>query len=227
MIGSRSGRNPKSWIACAPIWHFRGALDARFNDTTFVLPTIIHPFHLIFSALRLHLFHGLDVVCVAGAMNRMRVSCPSRVREILSTPMFAKPSALTWLPVILIMAGPGLSGQTSRSVWDGVYTREQATRGALTSGLCTQCHGDSFQGDPAPPLTGADFLAKWDGRSVGDLFELIRQTMPDDDPGSLTGQQYADLLAYIFSLNKFPAGTTELASSAEPLKQIRFTAEKP
>jgi mono/diheme cytochrome c family protein len=117
--------------------------------------------------------------------------------------------------------------QSSRSVWDGVYTKEQATRGALSSGLCTQCHGDSFQGDPAPPLTGPDFLAKWDGRTVGDLFELIRQTMPDDDPGALTREQYADLLAYIFSLNKFPAGTTELADEAEPLKQIRFQAARP
>ena len=126
-----------------------------------------------------------------------------------------------------LVVAVALSAQSTRSIWDGVYTREQATRGALTSGLCTQCHGDSFQGDPAPPLTGADFLTKWDGRSVGDLFELIRQTMPDDDPGALTGQQYADLLAYVFSLNKFPAGTTELASNAEPLKQIRFQAEKP
>jgi len=117
--------------------------------------------------------------------------------------------------------------QSSRSVWDGVYTKEQATRGALSSGLCTQCHGDSFQGDPAPPLTGPDFLGKWDGRTVGDLFELIRQTMPDDDPGALTREQYADLLAYIFNLNKFPAGTTELADEAEPLKQIRFQAARP
>ena len=186
----------------------------------------------IFSALLLHLFHRLDVVCVGGETNRVCVSCPNCVREILSSPMFPKPSALTlvlifWLSVILIMAGPGLSAQTSRSVWDGLYTREQATRGALTSGLCTQCHGDSFQGDPAPPLTGADFLAKWDGRSVGDLFELIRQTMPDDDPGSLTREQYADLLAYIFSLNKFPSGMMELATDAELLKQIRFAASKP
>lgn len=131
--------------------------------------------------------------------------------------------------LIVAISVPGaasLLAQTSRSVWDGVYTKEQATRGALTSGLCTQCHGDSFQGDPAPPLTGPDFLAKWDGRSVGDLFELIRQTMPDDDPGALSGQQYADLLAYIFSLNKFPAGSMELADAAEPLTQIRFEASK-
>jgi mono/diheme cytochrome c family protein len=130
------------------------------------------------------------------------------------------------IAAITVMGDASLAAQTSRSVWDGVYTKEQATRGALTSGLCTQCHGDSFQGDPAPPLTGPDFLAKWDGSSVGDLFELIRQTMPDDDPGALTREQYADLLAYIFSLNKFPAGTIELATNAEPLKQIRFEATK-
>ena len=128
--------------------------------------------------------------------------------------------------LISVISNAPLAAQTLRSVWDGVYTKEQATRGALTSGLCTQCHGDSFQGDPAPPLTGPDFLAKWDGRSVGDLFELIRQTMPDDDPGALSGQQYADLLAYIFSLNKFPVGSTELANQAEPLKEIRFEAKK-
>ena len=204
--------------------------DARFTVTAFVLPTIFHPFHLFQTTSSSLSWSGHP--CVASELNRMGESCTNRVREILSTPMVPKFSALTlvlifWLSVILIIAGPGLSAQTSRSVWDGVYTREQATRGALTSGLCTQCHGDSFQGDPAPPLTGADFLAKWDGRSVGDLFELIRQTMPDDDPGSLVGQQYADLLAYIFSLNKFPAGTTELATEAEPLKQIRFAASKP
>ncbi|HEY7448347.1 MAG TPA: c-type cytochrome [Vicinamibacterales bacterium] len=118
------------------------------------------------------------------------------------------------------------SAQTSRSVWDGVYTQEQATRGALSSGLCTQCHGDSFQGDPAPPLTGPDFLTKWDGRTVGDLFELIRQTMPDDDPGALSREQYADLLAYILSLNKFPSGSTELATDAKPLNEIRFEAKR-
>jgi hypothetical protein len=76
-------------------------------------------------------------------------------------------------------------------------------------------------------LTGPDFLAKWDGSTLGDLFELIRQTMPDDDPGALTPAQYADLLAYILSLNKFPSGSTELATDAKPLNEIRFVATKP
>src|SRR5437867_9583285 len=83
-----------------------------------------------------------------------------------------------------------------QSVWDGVYTLAQAKRGALKSGLCTSCHGDSFVGGSAPELAGAPFLARWEGRSVADLFDLIRLTMPDDDPGSLPREQYADLIAY-------------------------------
>jgi hypothetical protein len=51
--------------------------------------------------------------------------------------------------------------------------------------------------------------------------------MPDDDPGALTRAQYADLLAYILSLNKFPSGSTELATDVKPLNEIRFVAAKP
>ena len=115
----------------------------------------------------------------------------------------------------------------ARSVWDGVYTAAQARSGVLTSGLCTSCHGDSFEGDRGPALTGPDFIERWNGRTVGDLFELIRLTMPDDDPGALTRQQYADLVAYILSSNKFPAGKTELARDTVILKEIRFEAGKP
>jgi mono/diheme cytochrome c family protein len=113
------------------------------------------------------------------------------------------------------------------SVWDGAYTLAQAKRGALKSGLCTSCHGDGFAGGGAPELVGPEFLARWDGRTVGDLFELIRLTMPDDDPGALSREEYADLVAYILAVNKFPAGNTEIAITIEPLKQIQFLASKP
>jgi mono/diheme cytochrome c family protein len=115
----------------------------------------------------------------------------------------------------------------TRTVWDGVYTLDQAKRGALKSGLCTQCHGDGFAGGGAPELAGEGFLARWEGRTVGDLFDLIRLTMPDDDPGGLPREQYADLVAYILAVNKFPTGKTEIGTAAEPLKQIRLLAAKP
>ena len=114
-----------------------------------------------------------------------------------------------------------------RSVWDGAYTLAQAKRGALKSGLCTSCHGDGFAGGGAPELVGPEFLARWDGRTVGDLFDLIRLTMPDDDPGALSREEYADLVAYILAVNKFPTGTSEIAITAEPLKQIQLLASKP
>ena len=115
----------------------------------------------------------------------------------------------------------------AQSVWDGAYTLAQAKRGALKSGLCVNCHGDEFRGDPAPDLAGPDFLMRWDGRTIGDLFELIRLTMPDDDPGSLPREQYADLVAYILAVNKFPTGPSEIGIDAGPLKQIRILAAKP
>src|SRR5437763_10232539 len=117
-------------------------------------------------------------------------------------------------PLAVMIAGPAAladatagtpaptSAQTApsaSSVWDGAYTLAQAKRGALKSGLCTSCHGDGFAGGGAPELVGPEFLARWDGRTVGDLFELIRLTMPDDDPGALSREEYADLVAYILA----------------------------
>ena len=122
---------------------------------------------------------------------------------------------------------PPAASASSRTVWDGVYTLNQAKRGALKSGLCTHCHGDNFEGGPAPQLGGEDFMSRWSGRTVGDLFDVIRLTMPDDDPGSLPREQYADLVAYILAVNKLPTGTTEIGTQTEPLKLIRIDASKP
>jgi S-disulfanyl-L-cysteine oxidoreductase SoxD len=119
--------------------------------------------------------------------------------------------------------------QPTKSVWDGVYTEEHAKRGApMYSEQCASCHGPELMGgEMAPPLATGDFLAGWDGLTVGDLFERIRVSMPQNSPGSLSGQQNADILAFIFSANKFPAGSTELSSQAMMLKDIKFEARKP
>ncbi|HJS99263.1 MAG TPA: cytochrome c [Terriglobales bacterium] len=117
----------------------------------------------------------------------------------------------------------------SQSVWDGVYTEEQARRGeALYQKDCSTCHGDRLNGTgEAPALSGGGFLSNWNGLTVGDLFERIRKTMPQDKPGRLTRQEKADVLAYILSFNKFPAGKSELRHQSEWLKQIQFEESKP
>jgi len=117
----------------------------------------------------------------------------------------------------------------SRSVWDGVYTEEQVKRGEpVYHKECASCHGDMLTGgESAPALTGGAFQANWNGLTLGDLFDRIRKTMPLSAPGRLTRQQDADVLAFMLSVNKFPAGKTELYRQSEMLKGIRFETKKP
>ena len=114
-----------------------------------------------------------------------------------------------------------------KNVAQGVYTAEQAKRGeGVYKEQCAQCHGDMLEGSgPMPPLSGPDFTKNWSGKTVADLFEKTHGSMPATAPGSLSEQQTADILAYMFSMAKYPAGTTELSSNVEPLKQISLTAK--
>jgi S-disulfanyl-L-cysteine oxidoreductase SoxD len=118
--------------------------------------------------------------------------------------------------------------QSSRTVWDGVYTAEQAKRGAtLYANNCASCHGLALTGgESAPPLTGGEFLSNWSGLTLGDLFERIRMSMPADRPGTLTRAQTAVILAHLLNVGEFPAGTAELSTQTETLKQIRIEAVK-
>ena len=131
------------------------------------------------------------------------------------------------ITAILLFAA-AIGAQSSRSVWDGVYTAEQAQRGeALYTRQCARCHGAQLTGgEAAPPLAGGDFLSNWNGLTVGDLFERVRISMPADRPGQLTRQQNADILADILRANQFPPGKSELEQQAEILKQIRIEPAK-
>ena len=115
-----------------------------------------------------------------------------------------------------------------RNVWNGVFSKDQATRGKpLYEQNCGACHGPSLEGvEMAPALTGGDFQDKWIGQTLGDLFERIRTTMPQDKPGRLSREINTDILAYILSVNGYPAGETELPRDTQVLNQILITAKK-
>jgi mono/diheme cytochrome c family protein len=119
-------------------------------------------------------------------------------------------------------------GQTPTSVWDGIYSREQAGRGqTIYMQECASCHGEKLEGrGQAPSLTGGEFVMEWNGMTVGDLFEKMQTSMPADKPGKLTREQNANVLAYILSGNKFPPGAADLSSDPERLRQIRFEAAR-
>jgi quinoprotein glucose dehydrogenase len=126
-------------------------------------------------------------------------------------------------------SAPVAQSRPAGSVWNGSYTPEQARRGQpLYVQNCGACHGQGLQGaEMAPALAGADFLDKWNGLTVGDLFHRIRTTMPLDKPGRLSADANSDITAYILSVNSFPPGSAELPRDTETLKRIRIEAAKP
>ncbi|HVH28888.1 MAG TPA: cytochrome c [Vicinamibacterales bacterium] len=127
-----------------------------------------------------------------------------------------------------VAAGSAASAgqQTGRTTNDAVFTAEQAMRGQmLYQTQCATCHGSTLAGaEAAPALTGSLFAVSWTEVPVGDLFERIRLSMPQDKPGTLGRQQTADVVAYILSFNKAPAGQVELPGDLEVLKAVRIVA---
>lgn len=115
------------------------------------------------------------------------------------------------------------------SVWDGVYTEEQAKRGeAIYYQRCGACHGPSLEGgDMTPALVGGVFTSTWNDLALSELFERIRITMPLNQPSTLSRQQTADVLSFLLKQNKWPAGQAELPRELEPLKEIQIQAIKP
>ena len=120
------------------------------------------------------------------------------------------------------------TAQDGKTSWDGVYTEAQATRGAaLWTDQCAKCHGADMTGGDAPSLVGSEFSGDSDDLSVGDLADRLRVSMPQDKPQSLSREQTADVVSAILKANRMPAGTTELPSQSENLKQIKYKANKP
>lgn len=96
------------------------------------------------------------------------------------------------------------------------FTAEQATRGQrVFTTICSTCHGRN-------EFTGPIFALTWKAEPVGNLFEHISTAMPQDRPGSLSPQQYADVLSYILQLNGGAAGDRELPPDAKLLGRMRW-----
>ena len=113
----------------------------------------------------------------------------------------------------LAVAVLALLGAGARSTPAGSYTRAQAHDGELVYiQYCLKCHGANLQGVSGPPLTGPAF-----GRSVTvgkmttpALYTFISGSMPMDAPGSLSAQQYLNVLAYLLQKNGYAPGDAPL-----------------
>ena len=112
-----------------------------------------------------------------------------------------------------------------RTVWDGVYTEEQAERGGgQYMESCAGCHAPDLRGSTtSPSLVGMSFTFLWGERTLGELFGKIQQLMPTDRPNSLPAQTYRNILAFILRANSYPPGDQEL--KADVLDQIIISAK--
>jgi len=126
-------------------------------------------------------------------------------------------------------AAIAIAAQTPRTVWDGLYTEEQAARGEkLYTDRCSKCHGDTLGGqEAAPALTGPTFYSNWEGENLEALLDRIRTTMPQDKPGSLSRAQNADILAHMLHAGGFPAGPMPLDGQAGALSTVTIRMYKP
>jgi len=136
-------------------------------------------------------------------------------------------SSVTTEEVAAVLEGLEETGQMA-SVWDGVFSEAQANRGqAVYPGSCGTCHGRRLNGAPddpdmrsTPPLARARFLRVWEGRSLATLFEYTRATMPENNPNSLTDQEYVDVIAYMLTVGRIPAGDDELQPDPQSLARV-------
>lgn len=99
---------------------------------------------------------------------------------------------------------------------DRIYSEEQAQEGRdLFETECSLCHAPT-------EFSGRIFQTSWGSRPLGAFFSQIRGNMPLDNPGSLTPEQYAAVVAYVLQLNGYPTGEEELPHDPEVLSDIRF-----
>ena len=118
---------------------------------------------------------------------------------------------------------PG-ANSPARTTVDGVYSEAQRQVGLLTYlKRCSSCHGETLHGgESAPALKGADFRRRWDGKTLDDLIQKV-MAMPPNDPSKLTPAENASLIAVILASNGSRAGSEELSSGADELKQIAIS----
>jgi mono/diheme cytochrome c family protein len=108
----------------------------------------------------------------------------------------------------------------TRTTNSGVYTAAQADRGKkMFADKCSGCHEPSR-------FSGATFDESWNGKAMKEIWDIASGTMPEDNPGSLKQQEYADILAYFLQLNEFPTGDAELQPGAAAMAAIKVEKKK-
>ena len=135
-------------------------------------------------------------------------------------------TGLIALIVILAACGSNTTGTTTTSTsttqtstttsttttTTATYQTLAAAGQTVYSSNCAGCHGNSGQGLGAPALWGSGaLLAKYNNASA--LLNFISANMPKNAPGSLSHQQYINVLCYILVQGNQVTGTNAFNES--------------
>ena len=135
-------------------------------------------------------------------------------------------TAVLVLPALVFAAALTVAQENGKTVADGVYSEEQATRGAASYDTsCSGCHRPDLGGANGPALRGERFARIFAGKDLKTLYTKIATTMPRGAAASLGDAVYLDIVAHILQENGFPAGGAEL--TAEQLSGVQVLPGKP
>ena len=135
------------------------------------------------------------------------------------------------MALIAVSPAVRVSAQQPKTVWDGVYTEEQAKRGQESyKQVCGHCHRDNLTGGGseagAPALAGPIFTVRWRDQPLSDMFVTIGTTMPKNKPDSVMPGVIIDIVSFILKANDMPPGQHELPASLDVLKGILVTEKR-
>lgn len=121
-----------------------------------------------------------------------------------------------WLAALVVFPALLAAQSAERSTRAGVYSQAQAKRGErIYAARCLACHQTEQFAVPT-------FMQSWKGQTAEALYDSIRRTMPTDNPAGLKPQEYADIVAYLFKMNRLPSGETELKATKADLQLVRI-----
>ncbi|MXZ33632.1 MAG: PQQ-binding-like beta-propeller repeat protein [Gammaproteobacteria bacterium] len=126
---------------------------------------------------------------------------------------------------LLLAAGsePAAAQQLSQAE----YQADQAERGAeLYQQQCALCHLPDLQGFfEAVALRDSAFVDNWRNRTPADMLDVLQRTMPTQAPGSLSEDEYLDIIAFLLQANGVTAGATALATNSDAVLFIGYVGD--
>ena len=160
--------------------------------------------------------------------NRWRAALSTALCGAISVLITAgsPPKLYAQAPAGPVAGGGRGAGQSAVQAAEALFTSAQAVAGrAAYQQNCAGCHGANVDdGSTAPPLRGATFLSKYAGKPAAELFTYVSTKMPQGNPGSLDGPEYARIIAYVLQQNGFATGRREFSSDPAALASVTIPA---